>query len=115
MVLEPNGYAWTNSGQTDFRLSRARVTGAGRGLPVFTLVPRASQSQEGRAHTEGASLKGARSAGEGGNRTRAYGGHDLIVSGSMPGEAMGLPSFSLTPEGKMKEQPKPYSETKRKR
>jgi hypothetical protein len=119
MVLVPSGFAWASPEQSDFRLTAtqgpgtsvagpemaAAPRGSGIGLPVFTLVPR--HSYEGKLPVDDVPP-----AVE--HRTRAYGGHDLIISGSMSDGVHGPPSFTLAPAAKRIQGPsKPYTETKR--
>jgi len=105
MVLVPSGFAWTSLKQSDFRLIAAQGPDSGVGLPVFTLVPR--RSYQGKLHPDHVPRPAK-------SRTRAYGGHDLIISGSMSDEDPGPPSFTLTP-AKKTQAPSKYSETKRKK
>jgi hypothetical protein len=119
-VLVPSGFSWTRLEQSDFRLiatqgpetrvadaeSAAAPRGSGVGLPVFTLVPRHSYEGELPADDVPSSVE---------HRTRPYGGHDLILSGSMSDRFHGPPSFTLTPAaGKIQGPSKPSIETKRK-
>ena len=106
-ILVPGGWASATPEQSDLRLIVAQAPGMNPGLPVFTLVPRSSY--EGKSHADDVTPEAKR-------RTRAYGGHDLILSGSMSGEIPGPPSFTLTPTAKgTQETSKPYAETKRKK
>jgi hypothetical protein len=119
MVLVPSGFAWTRQDQSDFRLIATQgpgtsvagpemadsPRGSGAGLPVFTLVPR--PSYVGKLPADDL-LPPAE------QRTRAYGGHDLVISGSMSDGAHGPPSFTLVPATKRIQGPsKPYTKTKR--
>jgi hypothetical protein len=106
-ILVASGWASASPEQSDLRLIVAQAPGMNPGLPVFTLVPRSSY--EGKLHAGDVPPAAER-------RTRAYGGHDLIHSGSMSGEIPGPPSFTLTPVAKgTQETSNPYAETKGKK
>jgi hypothetical protein len=119
MMLVPSGFARTSPALLDFRLIAtkspgARVAGpntpapsrAGVGLPVFTLVPRLSYESKSTAEDVQPQVE---------HRTRPYGGHDLIISGSMSDGTHEQPSFTLAPTAKRIQRPsKPYTKTKRK-
>jgi hypothetical protein len=118
MVLVPSGFAWTSPEQSNFRLMATQGPGAhvagpevaaprgsGAGLPVFTLVPRHSYDGKLPADDLPPPVE---------HRTRAYGGDDLIISGSMSDGVHGPPCFTLAPVGKrIQGSSKPYSETKK--
>jgi hypothetical protein len=100
MVLVPSGFTWTNPEQSEFRLTATQgpytsasgtdmpvaTSGSGVALPVFTLVPR--RSHEAKVPADDLPPGDER-------RTRSYGGHDLIISGSMSDVVHGPPSFKL--------------------
>jgi len=120
MVLVPSGFAWTSPEQPDFQLIATQgpattvagpemavaARGSGVGLPVFTLVPR--HSYDGKVSADDVPPADER-------RTRAYGGHDLILSGSMSDAMHGPPAFMLTPAAPPKNRrlAKSHPETKR--
>jgi hypothetical protein len=80
---------------------------SGVGLPVFTLVP--CHSYQGKVPADDVPPPNEQ------HRTRAYGGHDLIVSGSMSDAVHGPPFFTLAPAAtRIQEPSKPYAETKKK-
>jgi hypothetical protein len=121
MVLVPSGFTWISPKQSNFRLTAtqgpstsaagpemaAAPHGSGVGLPVFRLMPR--QSYEGKLppYDVPPPLE---------HPTRAYGGHDLIISGSMSDDVHGPPSIRLTPDARRIQGPsKPHTEAKRKK
>ena len=121
MVLIPTGFTLTSPEQSSFRLiatqgpgtsvagpvMAAAPRGSGFGLPVFTLVPRISYESKLPSDDALPPVE---------HRTFAYGGHDLIISGSMSDEVHVPQSFTLTPAGaKIKGPSKPYSAAERKK
>ena len=99
-VLVPSGER-TSPKLSDIPLITAQGPDTGVKLPAFTLVPRRSSQSKSSPSAK--------------HRTVEYGGHRLIISGSMSDELPGPPSFTVTPAKKTHASSKPNTEPKRKK